>query len=737
MRICYERSRPLAVTLFTLTVACVVLVTATGVVAGVRPQARTQIQPVIVTARQIVEIDRQMRDQPRGLPRDIPLMRGPGVQVFGEVGSDPRVRAKLNNSFGPEREIAVPFPDLIVATPPILGVNFRALLDNQVNKPPDTHGAVGLNHVMTMLNSQVHVQTKTGVGVSGWPVDLKAFWASTGEDFLFDPRIIYDSNTGRWMATVLSEFTIHLAIHPGPDPSAGSWSFFTIPADPTNFPDFPDIGFNVNWVALTVIMYDIITDSFSGSAMWVIERPIPLAGPAVVHSFPAGFDSVGGAFGIALRPCLTFDPIDTLYIVDNSDFVDGATGVALLRLSRLTGPVNAPVWSVQPGSVHGSSGLFSVPAVNDFFYDPPDAAQLDTATRIKTNTGKMLEAVFRNGHVWCTHHGGFPVPANSQCSVFWYELDPQQMPAPILQAGVIDGGTDVHHYYPSLAVDASDDMVIGFTRSHPGIYAQGAFAGRDAAMVPGTVGPVQVLKVGVARYEGLRWGDYSATVIDPVDDTFWTIQEYAAAMADRVVTRWGTWWGQIDQTVPVLFQSLWAVVIDDAVELMWEVYVDEPLDGFDVYRNEDGGSDDFTVVDGGLRLAPQDRRFTDDSVLPGVTYHYLISAVKPDGSEVRSPTTTVTIAAHEFSLSQNYPNPFNPSTTIEFTLPKAARVTFSVYDAQGKLVARLGGDVYQGGRHVATWDGRDSNGNLVSTGAYFYQLKAGNKVLAKKMILLK
>jgi hypothetical protein len=724
VQMCCDRSRPLAVPLFTLTVACLVLLTATGAGAGVRPQERIKIQSVIVMAKQIT----------------IPLRRGLGVQVFGKAGSDPRLRVKLNNSFGPEREIAVPSPDLRVPSFPILGVNFLGLLANGTTNPPDTHGAVGPSHVMTMLNSQVHIQTKTGVGVSGWPVDLEAFWAPAGgEEFFFDPRIIYDSNTGRWLATVLSEFAIHLAIHPGPDPSAGSWSFFTIPADPTDahFPDFPDIGCNVNWIALTVIMYNIAADALAGSAMWAIERPIPLAGPAVVHTFPTGFDSVGGAFGLSLRPCLTFDPVDTLYIVDNSDFVDGATGLALLRLSRLTGPVNAPVWSVQPGSDHGSSGLFSVPAANDFLYDPPDAAQLGTATRIATNNGKMLEAIFRNGHVWCTHHGGFPVPANSQCSVFWYELDPQKMPAPILQAGVIDGGTDVHHYYPSLAVDASDNMVVGFSRSHQGIYVQGAFTDRDAAMAPGTVGPVQVLKAGAATYERKRWGDYSATVIDPADDTFWTFQEYIAAPGGGLFNRWGTWWGQIDVIVPVQFQSLQAVAIDEAVELSWEISGDEPLAGFDIYRKDHGASGEFTVVDGGLRLAPEARLFIDDSVWPGLTYDYMISAVKPDGTEVWSPTTTVSIAAAEFSLSQNYPNPFYPRTKIEFALPNAARVTFSVYDPQGKLVARWVEDVHRGGRHVATWDGRDSNDNLVSTGVYFYQLRAENKVLAKKMIVLK
>lgn len=738
MRIYHGTSRRPAVTRFTLATVCV-SITATGVAAGVRPQSQSEIQPVIVAAKQITETGYQMRGRSRTLRPDVPLRRWPSLQVFGEAGSALRLRSKLDHARHPAPQAAIPFPDPTVSEFPIIGVNFLGLLDNLAINPPDTHGAVGLSHLMTMLNTQVHIQTKAGVGVSGWPVDLEAFWSVTGEDFLFDPRLIYDPLSGRWMATVVSEFAIHLAIHPGPDPSAGSWSFFTIPADPmnVNFPDFPDIGCNVNWVALTAIMYDNNSDAFSGSAMWVIERPIPLAGPAVVHAFPPGFDSVGGAHGIALRPCLTFDSVNALHIVDSSNFVDGATGVALLRLSRITGPASAPVWSVQPGSAYGPSGLFSVPVANDFFFDPPDATQLGTPTKIKTSEGKMLEAVYRNGHVWCVHHGGFPVPGNSQCSVFWYELDPDQMPAPIVQAGVIDGGTNVHHYYASLAVNASDDMVIGFTRSHEGIYAEAALTGRDSSMTPGTVQPVQVLKAGVAPFERGRWGDYSATVIDPVDDKFWTLQEYAAARNSRRVTRWGTWWGRIDEPVPVLFQSVVAVVIVDAVSLAWEIHADEPLAGFDIYRKEDGATDDFAVVDGGLQLAPEDRQFTDTSVSRGVSYYYVISAVELDGTQVRSPSMKVVVPALELSLSQNYPNPFNPGTTIEFTLPDARLVSVAVYDPQGRLVARLADGVHPGGRHVTTWDGRDSSGKMVGSGIYFCRLEAGNRVLARKMIFLK
>lgn len=86
-----------------------------------------------------------------------------------------------------------------------------------------------------------------------------------------------------------------------------------------------------------------------------------------------------------------------------------------------------------------------------------------------------------------------------------------------------------------------------------------------------------------------------------------------------------------------------------------------------------------------------------------------------------------------FSLKQNYPNPFNPSTKIRFSVPKASNVTISVYDVTGKLVATLADNqqVTAGVKEVEF-----SAANL-SSGIYFYTMKAGEFSETKKMILVK
>lgn len=90
------------------------------------------------------------------------------------------------------------------------------------------------------------------------------------------------------------------------------------------------------------------------------------------------------------------------------------------------------------------------------------------------------------------------------------------------------------------------------------------------------------------------------------------------------------------------------------------------------------------------------------------------------------------------SSVQNYPNPFNPSTQIHFVLVKDAEVSIKIYNILGKeIVTLLDNKSLSAGKQLAEWNGKDKNGNPVSSGMYLYQVQAGNSVLTKKMSLLK
>ncbi|MCD4691414.1 MAG: T9SS type A sorting domain-containing protein [Calditrichales bacterium] len=87
-----------------------------------------------------------------------------------------------------------------------------------------------------------------------------------------------------------------------------------------------------------------------------------------------------------------------------------------------------------------------------------------------------------------------------------------------------------------------------------------------------------------------------------------------------------------------------------------------------------------------------------------------------------------------YSLHQNYPNPFNPATTINYDLPKTSNVVLRVYDLIGQEVKTLVNDIQTAGEKSVVWNGRNSAGQIVSSGVYIYSLQAGNEVHSRKMI---
>jgi hypothetical protein len=95
----------------------------------------------------------------------------------------------------------------------------------------------------------------------------------------------------------------------------------------------------------------------------------------------------------------------------------------------------------------------------------------------------------------------------------------------------------------------------------------------------------------------------------------------------------------------------------------------------------------------------------------------------------------------EFALKQNFPNPFNPSTTIEFSLPVSANVRLAVYNLLGEQVKLLANSYYQAGTHKVVWNADDNSGKTLSSGVYFYEMRADGDqqdiVLMKKMLLLR
>ena len=103
---------------------------------------------------------------------------------------------------------------------------------------------------------------------------------------------------------------------------------------------------------------------------------------------------------------------------------------------------------------------------------------------------------------------------------------------------------------------------------------------------------------------------------------------------------------------------------------------------------------------------------------------------------------THAIRPFEFWVLPNYPNPFNPDTWIPFELDESGPVSVEIYDATGRLVRVLPGGYREAGLYASRtdavyWDGRGSAGESVTSGPYFYQLRAGASSGARRMVVRK
>ena len=86
----------------------------------------------------------------------------------------------------------------------------------------------------------------------------------------------------------------------------------------------------------------------------------------------------------------------------------------------------------------------------------------------------------------------------------------------------------------------------------------------------------------------------------------------------------------------------------------------------------------------------------------------------------------------KFDLSQNYPNPFNPITTIKYSIPRASLVNIKIYDILGREVEKLVDEEKSPGQYQVLFSAKG-----LASGVYFYQIRAGNFILTKKLVLLK
>jgi len=503
--------------------------------SGPATSTGTQVTMRVPFARESIDEIRALAPlRTRAIMRDrvLPLHRIPRPSgAAGEAGSP---------------SAATALADTLVASSPVpsapaLDSSFAGLGNPPAGQdviPPDTMGAAGPNHLVSLLNSEFGVFSKAGAVLQR--ISLQSFWGSLGTapgrpaDFPFDTKVLYDPPSDRFFAVTLGgpnspDSWILVAVSSTPDPT-GEWSKWAIDADLDNnvqsfdnWADFPGAGLDSNNLYVCANMFTN-GNAFQYGKIWVIPKPQLLTGsPAITWSElrnPPGS-------GFNMQPAHTFGAAPAEYIL-----FEGSS--SQLRMARIDNTSGTPVWH-EPTAVTIAA------------YTPsnrlPGAPQPDIAATIDTSDTRLLNVVYRAGALWTVHT--VQSPAAVRTEVAWYRIDVGA--GTVLSQGRVSDPAR-WYYYPSIAVNRDNVAAVGFSGSSTTEFVGGYYTIIQPST--GAAEAVAPLKGGEAPYEKTlggtdnRWGDYSATVVDPSDDTsFWTLQEYAESPVAGV-SQWGTWWGK-------------------------------------------------------------------------------------------------------------------------------------------------------------------------------------------------
>ncbi|RPI68551.1 MAG: T9SS C-terminal target domain-containing protein, partial [Ignavibacteriales bacterium] len=187
--------------------------------------------------------------------------------------------------------------------------------------------------------------------------------------------------------------------------------------------------------------------------------------------------------------------------------------------------------------------------------------------------------------------------------------------------------------------------------------------------------------------------------------------------------------------VPVELSSFTVSVIDNDVNLNWITSTETNNSGFEIERMSSSSANWQKIgfaAGSGTTTGNKVYSFKDNNLYPG-RYSYRLKQIDYDGSFSYSDDVEIEISIPDkFTLNQNYPNPFNPVTNISFQIAEPVLVSLKIFDIVGNEITVLINEQKEPGFYNLKFDASE-----LSSGTYFYQLKAGNNILTKKLLLLK
>lgn len=466
--------------------------------------------------------------------RDLP----PGPRIYGILEAEPvrRVPSSRNPSFGPDPLLRPARTGPALLAPSTLqnfdgiGKGFTGPAGTfTVNSaPPDTNAAVGPNHIVETVNTDLAVFNKAGTAIFG-PVPINTLWSGFGGGCQTsndgDPIVSYDRMSDRW---IVSQFQVTaqpfqqcVAVSQGPDPT-GAYNRYAF-SYPDGFPDYPKMGVWPDAYYITYNLFNNAGTSFLGTKVCAFDRAKMLTGaPATQQCFNTT-NAFGGLLpgdldGTRLPPTGAPNPVVAL----------GATSTTLATWKFHVD------WTTPANTTFTGPTTVTVPAYTEACNGGTCIPQSGGGSLDSLADRLMYRLAYRNfpdGHqALVVNHA---VTAGTSVGIRWYELrlDASDNPS-LFQAGTYAPDASFR-WMGSAAMDRSGNMALGFSTSSSTLKPSIRYTGRLAADPAGSItqGEGTIITGAGAQGSSLsRWGDYSSMSIDPVDDcTFWFASEYIPA----------------------------------------------------------------------------------------------------------------------------------------------------------------------------------------------------------------
>lgn len=395
--------------------------------------------------------------------------------------------------------------------------------------PPDTMGAVGPDHFVTIVNGRIAVFNKDGSAVSA--TSDSAFFSSLGlSGSAGDPRIHYDPLSRRWFAinfTGTSNNSVLIARTDGTNPSAlnnTGWKGTSFVAGTGGrFADFPTLGIDANGLYIATNNFNV--NPFSTSIFSIPKADIVQAVPTTANR--SSFQNLDGTTaanrGFANQGAVNFGPKLT---TDPTPILGASsTQFSQNKFATLTGTAAAGA-TLSATTTFNTINSTAVTTSTTASFGSPSPALEAGDDRYGSNVVQVGNRLF----------GVRRAQPSGNIGLIRLSVINATTGAIVTEATISNATTS--YIYPSIAVNTSGDLVVGFS-------ATGTAAANAAAIVVGSynfgsdtisLGSVQTIQNGNGTYNVTfgsgrnRWGDYSATTIDPTDPgIFWTHQEYTSS----------------------------------------------------------------------------------------------------------------------------------------------------------------------------------------------------------------